>query len=90
MLLISRHSHRLTFSIGAVKNTLVLLHTRTVGLPAAGEKCMCTELDALKREAVRVFREVKKIRRSRDVSFHEDAELNREKQGLAKPRTPAK
>ena len=40
---------------------------------------MCAELDALKCEAVRVFREVKKIRWSRDVSFHEDAELNREK-----------
>jgi hypothetical protein len=40
---------------------------------------MCAELDALKREAARVFREVKKIRRSRDVSFYEDAELNHEK-----------
>jgi hypothetical protein len=40
---------------------------------------MCTELNALKREAVRVFREVRKIRRSRDVSFYEDAELNGEK-----------
>jgi hypothetical protein len=40
---------------------------------------MCTELDALKREAVQVFREVRKIRRSRDVSFYEDAELNGEK-----------
>jgi hypothetical protein len=40
---------------------------------------MCAELDALKREVARVFREVKKIRRSRDVSFYEDAELNHEK-----------
>jgi hypothetical protein len=40
---------------------------------------MCAELDALKREVAHVFREVKKIRRSKDVSFHEDAELNREK-----------
>jgi hypothetical protein len=40
---------------------------------------MCTELNALKREAVRVFREVREIRRSRDVSFYEDAELNGEK-----------
>jgi hypothetical protein len=40
---------------------------------------MCAELDALKREAARVFREVKKIRRSRDVSFEEDAELNHKK-----------
>jgi hypothetical protein len=40
---------------------------------------MCSELDGLKREAVHVFREVKKIRRSRDVSFYEDAELNGEK-----------
>ena len=37
---------------------------------------MCTELDALKREASRTLRELKRIRRSRDVSFHEDAELN--------------
>jgi hypothetical protein len=40
---------------------------------------MCEELKNLKREAVQVFREVKRIRRSRDVSFYEDAELNREK-----------
>ncbi len=40
---------------------------------------MCAELDALKREAVQVFRDVRKIRRSRDVSFCEDAELNGEK-----------
>jgi hypothetical protein len=40
---------------------------------------MCEELKTLKRDVVRVFREVKKIRRSRDVSFYEDAELNREK-----------
>jgi len=48
-------------------------------IPAAAAKCMCEELKTLKREAVHVFREVKKIRRSRDVSFYEDAELNREK-----------
>jgi len=41
---------------------------------------MCEELMTLKREAVQVFREVKKIRRSRDVSFYEDGKLNREKQ----------
>ena len=40
---------------------------------------MCTELEALKHEAVQVFREVRKIRRSKDVSFYEDAELNEEK-----------
>jgi hypothetical protein len=40
---------------------------------------MCAELDSLKREAAHVFRDVRKIRRSRDVSFYEDAELNREK-----------
>ena len=40
---------------------------------------MCVELNALKREAVHVFREVKKIRRSKDVSFYEDAELNGER-----------
>jgi len=40
---------------------------------------MCEELDALKRAAVLVFRESREIRRSRDVSFYEDAKLNREK-----------
>jgi hypothetical protein len=40
---------------------------------------MCAELDTLKRQAVQVFREVKKVRRSKDVSFYEDAELNGEK-----------
>lgn len=40
---------------------------------------MCAELDSLKRNAVHVSREVRKIRRSRDVSFYEDAELNGEK-----------
>jgi hypothetical protein len=40
---------------------------------------MCEELNKLKLEAVRVFREVKRIRRSKDLSFHEDAELNLEK-----------
>ena len=40
---------------------------------------MCAELDALKREAGRTLRELKNIRRSRDVSFDEDAELNRRK-----------
>jgi hypothetical protein len=40
---------------------------------------MCEELQALKREAVHVCREVKYIRRSRDISFYEDAELNGKK-----------
>jgi len=40
---------------------------------------MCEELKALKREAVHVLHEARKIRRTRDVSFYEDAELNREK-----------
>jgi hypothetical protein len=40
---------------------------------------MCDELQTLKREAVYVLRAVKRIRRARDLSFYEDAELNREK-----------
>jgi len=40
---------------------------------------MCVELNALKREAVHVSREVKRIRHSKDVSFYEDAELNGER-----------
>jgi hypothetical protein len=40
---------------------------------------MCVELDNLKRDAVQVSREARNIRRSRDVSFNEDAELSLEK-----------
>jgi hypothetical protein len=40
---------------------------------------MCAELDALKRKAADVARELRRIRRSKDVSFYEDAELNGEK-----------
>jgi hypothetical protein len=42
-------------------------------------KSMCEDLKALQRDASRVLREVKKIRRSRDVSFVEDAALNQVK-----------
>ena len=42
-------------------------------------KSMCSELDSLKREAIQVSREARQIRRSRDLSFYEDAELNGEK-----------
>ena len=42
-------------------------------------KYMCDKLQSLKREAALVVREVRKIRRSRDVSFFEDAELNSKK-----------
>ena len=42
-------------------------------------KVMCAELDALKREAAKALREVRKIRRSKDASFDEDVELNRKK-----------
>jgi hypothetical protein len=40
---------------------------------------MCAELKALKCNALRVLREVRKIRRSRDLSFFEDAALNQHK-----------
>jgi len=40
---------------------------------------MCEELKALKHNAARVLREVKKIRRSRDISILEDAALNQHK-----------
>jgi hypothetical protein len=43
------------------------------------QKFMCDKLQSLKREAVLVIREMRKIRRSRDVSFLEDAELNSKK-----------
>jgi hypothetical protein len=51
---------------------------RTLEFPTAG-KNMCEELQTLKREAVYVLRAVKSIRRSRDLTFYEDAELNRKK-----------
>ena len=37
---------------------------------------MCEDLKDLRRNAARVLREIKKIRRSRDLSFFEDAALN--------------
>jgi hypothetical protein len=40
---------------------------------------MCEELQALKSNALRVLREVRRIRRSRDISFFEDAALNQHK-----------
>jgi hypothetical protein len=40
---------------------------------------MCEELKVLKHNAARVLREVKKIRRSRDISILEDAALNQHK-----------
>jgi hypothetical protein len=51
---------------------------QAIEFPSAG-KNMCEELKTLKREAAYVLRAVKSIRRSRDLSFYEDAELNREK-----------
>ncbi|MGC1903422.1 MAG: hypothetical protein WA715_06345 [Candidatus Acidiferrum sp.] len=38
---------------------------------------MCEELKALKYEAAHVLRSLRRIRRSRDISFLEDAELAR-------------
>jgi hypothetical protein len=52
---------------------------KVVESPTAATKRMCDRLQSLKREAVLVIREVRKIRRSRDVSFFEDAELNNKK-----------
>jgi hypothetical protein len=46
---------------------------------ASPKSLMCEELKDLKLEAAHVLREVKYIRRSRDVSFYEDAELNDKK-----------
>ena len=40
---------------------------------------MCDELKALKYEAAHVLRNLRRIRRSRDLSFLEDAELTRVK-----------
>jgi hypothetical protein len=37
---------------------------------------MCEELSKLKADAIAVFAEAKRVRRYRDLSFHEDAELS--------------
>ncbi|MEQ1353647.1 MAG: hypothetical protein ABLT11_06495 [Candidatus Acidiferrum sp.] len=39
----------------------------------------CEELNKLRLDALCVFREVKRIRRSRDLNFFEDADLNSQK-----------
>jgi hypothetical protein len=41
-------------------------------------KPLCEELNKLNADAVASFAEAKRIRRQRDVSFHEDAELSRD------------
>ncbi|HYL46094.1 MAG TPA: hypothetical protein VEU52_03625 [Candidatus Limnocylindrales bacterium] len=41
----------------------------------------CEELERLEREAGRAYLEARKIRRSRDVSIHEDSQLAREVRG---------
>jgi hypothetical protein len=41
-------------------------------------KPLCEELNKLNAEAIAAFAEAKRIRRQRDVSFHEDAELSRD------------
>ena len=43
------------------------------------QQTMCEELLALQRDAVLALRRIKQIRRSRDLSFFEDADLNCEK-----------
>jgi hypothetical protein len=40
---------------------------------------MCQELQILQRNAADVLREAKRIRRSRDLSFYEDAELSHQR-----------
>ena len=37
---------------------------------------MCEELSKLKADAIAVLAEAKRVRRYRDLSFHEDAELS--------------
>ena len=57
----------------------MLSELKNLKLLSHPNETMCAELDALKRDAGKVLRELKNIRRSRDVSFYEDAELNRRK-----------
>ena len=39
---------------------------------------MCEKLSKLKADAVAAFADAKRVRRQRDLSFHEDAELSRD------------
>jgi hypothetical protein len=55
---------------------LPAVHTR-LEFRAAAQSPMCEELKALKCEAGAVLRRLRLIRRSRDISFYEDAELTR-------------
>ena len=64
-----------TFHHGGSTEVPLLAARRPIKCRAVPSKTTCEELDALKRAAVGVLREVKRIRRSRDLSFHEDAEL---------------
>jgi hypothetical protein len=41
-------------------------------------KPLCEELNRLNADAIAAFAEAKRIRRQRDVSFHEDVELSRD------------
>lgn len=52
------------------------VHTRLESR-AAAQSSMCEQLKALKYEAGAVLRRLRLIRRSRDISFYEDAELTR-------------
>ena len=53
------------------------LRTRRIAGRQLAQSSMCEELKALKCEAGAVLRRLRLIRRSRDVSFYEDAELTR-------------
>jgi hypothetical protein len=72
-----------TKSTAQYESTVVVFHrNRTILDRTKGKRRnqdMCEELKTLKREAVHVLRKVKGIRRSRDLSFYEDALLNCEK-----------
>jgi hypothetical protein len=47
--------------------------------PRVSQPHFCPELQKLRQNALGVFQDVKRIRRSRDLSFFEDAELNGQK-----------
>lgn len=40
-------------------------------------KVQCDDLNQLKKEAISTFQEAREIRRSKDISFYEDAQLTR-------------
>jgi hypothetical protein len=67
------------FSTPEYRSTVAALYINRKMRAPIERPTMCEDLLALKRNALRALRRIKQIRRSRDLSFYEDADLTREK-----------